>query len=99
MVADEAVVIDLNATLVGPNSEKEGASPNFKREFGFSPMTFVDHGAGDAADQIAVRDAALAQLPEGRRWGSRWWRRGRSSSALERFRFRRCACSTVLLHG
>jgi Transposase DDE domain group 1 len=77
------VVVDLDATLIGAHSEKEGATPNFKRGFGFHPlMAFVDHGAGgtgeplaamlrpgranasDAGDQIAVLDAALAQLPE-----------------------------------
>jgi Transposase DDE domain group 1 len=77
------VVVDLDATLIGAHSEKEGATPNFKRGFGFHPMlAFVDHGQGgtgeplaamlrpgkatanDAADQIAVLDAALAQLPE-----------------------------------
>lgn len=76
------VVVDLDATLIGAHSEKEGASPNFKRGFGFHPMmAFVDHGLGgtgeplaamlrpgrananDAADQIAVLDAALTQLP------------------------------------
>jgi hypothetical protein len=77
------VVVDLDATLIGAHSEKEGATPNFKRGFGFHPMlAFVDHGQGgtgeplaamlrpgkatanDAADQIAVLDAALTQLPE-----------------------------------
>ena len=77
------VVVDLDATLVGAYSDKEGATPNFKRGFGFHPMlAFVDHGSGgtgeplaamlrpgnananDAADQVAVLDAALAQLPE-----------------------------------
>ena len=81
--ATDRVVVDLDATLVGAHSEKEGATPNFKRGFGFHPiLAFVDHGAGgtgeplaamlrpgkatanDAADQIAVLDAALAQLPE-----------------------------------
>lgn len=76
------VVVDLDATLIGAHSEKEGATPNFKRGYGFHPMlAFVDHGTGgtgeplaamlrpgranasDAADQIAVLDAALAQLP------------------------------------
>jgi Transposase DDE domain group 1 len=76
------VVIDLDATLVDAHSEKEGATANFKRGFGFHPMlAFVDHGSGGtgeplaamlrpgkanantAADQIAVLDAALAQLP------------------------------------
>ena len=83
VLVDEPVVVDLDATLIGAHSEKEGATPNFKRGFGFHPMlAFVDHGAGgtgeplagmlrpgraganDAADQIAVLDAALAQLPE-----------------------------------
>src|SRR3954453_19570973 len=77
------VVVDLDATLIGSHSEKEQATPNFKRGFGFHPMlAFVDHGVGgtgeplaamlrpgrpnasDVADQIAVLDAALAQLPE-----------------------------------
>ena len=78
------VVVDLDATLIGSHREKEGATPNFKRGFGFHPLlAFVDHGAGGtgeplageplrpgranantAADQIAVLDAALAQLPE-----------------------------------
>ena len=80
---DGQVIIDLDATLIGSHSEKELASPNYKRGFGFHPMmAFVDHGHGgtgepvaallrtgraaanDAADQIAVLDAALAQLPE-----------------------------------
>jgi hypothetical protein len=77
------VVVDLDATLVGAHSEKEGATANFKRGFGVHPLlAFVDHGTGgtgeplvgmlrpgrananNAADQIAVLDAALAQLPE-----------------------------------
>ena len=80
---DAPVIVDLDATLVGAHSEKEGATATFKRGFGFHPMlAFVDHGGGgtgeplaaklrpgkananDAADQIAVLDAALAQLPE-----------------------------------
>ena len=71
------VVVDLDATLIGAHSDKEGATPNFKRGYGFHPMmAFVDHGTGgtgeplaamlrpgranasDAADQIAVLDAA-----------------------------------------
>lgn len=83
-LADQSqVIIDLDATLIGAHSEKELASPNYKRGFGFHPMmAFVDHGLGgtgeplaamlrtgraganDAADQIVVLDAALAQLPE-----------------------------------
>ena len=96
------VVVDLDATLVGAHSEKEGATPNFKRGFGFHPMlAFVDHGAGgtgeplaamlrpgranasDAADQIAVLDAALAQLPEQLR--SRVLVRGDTGSGVKEF--------------
>lgn len=96
------VVIDVDATLVGAHSEKEGASPNFKRGFGFHPMlAFVDHGTGgtgeplagllrpgkananDAADQIAVLDAALAQLPEPAR--SRVLVRGDTGAGVQAF--------------
>jgi Transposase DDE domain group 1 len=96
------VVIDLDATLIGAHSEKEGATPNFKRGFGFHPMlAFVDHGEGgtgeplaamlrpgkananDAADQIAVLDAALAQVPEEIR--SRVLVRGDTGSGVQAF--------------
>jgi hypothetical protein len=94
------VVVDLDATLIGAHSEKEGATPNFKRGFGFHPMlAFVDHGAGGtgeplagmlrpgranantAADQIAVLDAALAQLPA--RMRDRVLVRGDSGSGVQ----------------
>lgn len=84
--ASGPVIVDLDATLIGAHSDKEGATPTFKRGFGFHPMmAFVDHGAGGtgeplaamlrpgranantAADQIAVLDAALAQLPTDQR--------------------------------
>lgn len=96
------VVIDLDATLIAAHSEKENATPNFKRGFGFHPMmAFVDHGPGgtgeplaamlrpgranasDAADQIAVLDAALAQLPEALR--SRVLVRGDTGSGVKEF--------------
>ena len=96
------VVVDLDATLIGAHSEKENATPNFKRGFGFHPMmAFVDHGAGgtgeplaamlrpgranagDAADQIAVLDAALTQLPEAVR--SRVLVRGDTGSGVKEF--------------
>ncbi|MFL6296992.1 MAG: IS1380 family transposase, partial [Actinomycetes bacterium] len=72
------VEIDLDATLLSAHSEKEGAAGNFKGGFGFHPMlAYLDGtgeavagllrpgnaGANTAADQIAVLDAALAQLP------------------------------------
>lgn len=98
----EQIVVDLDATLVGAHSEKEGATPNFKRGFGFHPLlAFVDHGAGgtgepvaamlrpgranasDAADQIAVLDAALAQLPDALR--GRVLVRGDTGSGVKEF--------------
>ena len=100
--ASSPVIVDLDATLVGAHSEKEGATATFKRGFGFHPMlAFLDHGAGgtgeplaamlrpgkananDAADQIAVLDAALAQLPEPVR--SRVLVRGDTGSGVKEF--------------
>jgi hypothetical protein len=102
LAATGPVVVDVDATLVGAHSEKEGATPNFKRGFGFHPiLAFVDHGGGgtgeplaamlrpgkatanDAADQIAVLDAALAQLPEQLR--SRVLVRGDTGSGVHGF--------------
>ncbi|HEU0191302.1 MAG TPA: IS1380 family transposase [Mycobacterium sp.] len=96
------LIVDLDATLIGAHSEKENATPTFKRGFGFHPMmAFVDHGAGgtgeplaamlrpgranasDAADQIAVLDAALTQLPEAVR--SRVLVRGDTGSGVKEF--------------
>ena len=71
-------VIDLDATLVGAHSEKEGAAPNYKHGFGFQPlMAFLDAtgeplaallrpgnaAPGNADDHVIVLDDALAQLP------------------------------------
>lgn len=99
---DGPVIVDLDATLIGSHSEKEFASPNYKRGFGFHPMmAFVDHGPGgtgeplaallrtgratanSAADQIAVLDAALAQLPADAR--ARVLVRGDSGAGVQGF--------------
>ena len=71
-------VIDLDATLVGAHSEKEGAAPTYKKGFGFHPlMAYLDAtgealagllrpgnaGSGTAADHVTVLDDALFQLP------------------------------------
>ena len=71
-------VIDLDATLVGAHSEKEGPAPTYKHGFGLAPMVaFLDAtgeplaallrpgnaAAGSAADHVELLDAALAQLP------------------------------------
>jgi len=75
----EQVVLDVDASLVEIHSErKQGATPHFKRGFGFHPMfCFLDASgealagvfrAGNAAansgaDQLAVVVMAIAQLP------------------------------------
>jgi hypothetical protein len=72
------IVIDIDGTLVDAHSEKEDATPTYKRGFGFYPiLAYLDAtgeglaarlrpgraGSNDAADHLAVLDAALAQLP------------------------------------
>jgi hypothetical protein len=76
--ASAEATIDLDATLVGAHSDKEGAAGTFKGGFGFHPMlAYLDDsgealaaelrpgnaGANTAADQIVVAEAALAQIP------------------------------------
>ena len=76
--APERLTIDLDATLIGSHSDKEGAAGNFKGGFGFHPMlAYGDQtdeslagelrpgnaGANTAADQIAVAEQAIAQIP------------------------------------
>ncbi|MEJ7634003.1 IS1380 family transposase [Aeromicrobium sp.] len=52
---DDTVIVDLDATLIGAHSEKELASPNYKRGFGFHPMmAFVDHGPGGTGEPLAA---------------------------------------------
>ena len=72
------MTIDLDATLLGCHSDKEGAAGTFKGGFGFHPMlAYGDEtgealgaqlragnaGANTAADQITVAQAALGQIP------------------------------------
>jgi hypothetical protein len=71
--------VDLDATLIGSHSEKEGAAGNFKGGYGFHPMlAYADQtgealagelrpgnaGANTAADQITVAEHAISQIPE-----------------------------------
>ncbi len=71
-------VIDIDGTLVGSHSDKQGAAGNYKGGFGFHPLVaYLDAtgealaaklragnaGAGHAGDHVEVLDAALAQLP------------------------------------
>lgn len=74
----ERIVIDIDATLLSAYSQKEGAAGNFKHGFGHHPMNAYLDGSREAlasilrpgsagsnagADQVAVVDLALAQLP------------------------------------
>jgi DDE family transposase len=73
------VEIDLDATLLTAQSDKDGAAGTFKGGFGFHPLlAYLDGteqalagmlrpgnaGANTADDQIEVLDAALARLPQ-----------------------------------
>src|SRR3954465_11748149 len=77
-MAPERVVIDIDATLIGAHSEKEGAAGTYKHGFGFPPLlAWLDDthealaailrpgnaGANTAADHIALVRLALEQLP------------------------------------
>jgi len=57
--APTQTVLDIDATLVTAHSEKEGASPNYKRGFGFHPLLcFADldeHGTGGDALAAILR--------------------------------------------
>ena len=76
--APARLTIDLDATLITSHSDKDGAVGNFKGGYGFHPMlAYGDEtgealagelrpgnaGANTAADQIAVAEQALEQIP------------------------------------
>jgi hypothetical protein len=72
------ITIDIDATLVGVHSEKDGAAGNYKGGFGFHPMlSYLDEttesragslrpgnaGCNTAADHFQVLEWALEQIP------------------------------------
>jgi hypothetical protein len=76
--APDRVTIEVDATLVGSHSEKEGAAGNYKGGYGFHPlMAYCDEtgealaailrpgnaGSNTAADHVTVVEHALAQVP------------------------------------
>ena len=76
--APDRVTIEVDATLVGSHSEKEGAAGNYKGGYGFHPlMAYCDEtgealaailrpgnaGSNTAADHVTVVEHALAQIP------------------------------------
>ena len=49
------VTVDLDATIVIAHSEKQQASPTWKKTFGFHPMTaWADHGADGNGEPLAI---------------------------------------------
>ena len=74
----ERIIVEIDATLIGSCSEKEGAAGTFKRGYGFHPLlVFLDEsrealaailrpgnaGANTATDHNQILDLALQQLP------------------------------------
>lgn len=81
----DQVVIDLDATIVIAHSDKEAASPTFKKTFGHHPLgAWLDNtgealaivlrpgnaGSNTAADHLLVLDRALTQIPDRHRSGA-----------------------------
>src|SRR5919201_1253354 len=76
--APERIIVDIDATLIGAHSEKEGAAGTFKGGFGFHPLlAYLDEsheplaamlrpgyaGANTAIDHVEIVELALEQLP------------------------------------
>ena len=52
--AARPLIIDLDATLVTAHSDKEGATPTFKRGFGHHPLwAFLDHGPDGTGEPLS----------------------------------------------
>jgi Transposase DDE domain group 1 len=79
------IVLDLDASIVICHSEKESATPTYKKTFGYHPLfCFLDGsrealsgllregraGSNTTADHITVLDQALAQIPDAHRYGT-----------------------------
>lgn len=79
------LVLDIDASIVICHSEKQNATPTWKRSFGYHPLLcFLDNsgealagilrpgraGSNTAADHIEVLDLALAQIPDAHRHGT-----------------------------
>jgi len=77
--APREIVLDFDSHLVTAHSDKEGATPTWKRGFGFHPLLcYLDQtgealagvlregcaGANTARDHVEVLELALEQLPQ-----------------------------------
>jgi hypothetical protein len=53
--AGALIPVDIDATIVLAHSEKEQATPTWKKTFGFHPLAaFADHGAGAGGEPLAI---------------------------------------------
>jgi hypothetical protein len=51
----ELIPVDIDATIVTACSEKDQASPTWKKTFGFHPLTvFADHGPAGSGEPLAI---------------------------------------------
>jgi hypothetical protein len=79
------LVLDLDASIVICHSEKQSATPTYKRTFGYHPLfCFLDGtrealsgllregraGSNTTADHITVLNQALTQIPDAHRYGT-----------------------------
>jgi hypothetical protein len=79
------IVLDLDASIVICHSEKESATPTYKKTFGYHPLfCFLDGtrealsgllregraGSNTTADHITVLDQGIAQIPDAYRYGT-----------------------------
>ena len=49
------IPVDIDATIVTAYSEKDQATPTWKKSFGFHPLTvFADHGAAGSGEPLAI---------------------------------------------
>src|SRR6266545_1239182 len=84
-VAVPGLVLDLDASIVICHSEKQFATPTYKKTFGYHPLfCFLDGtrealsgllregraGSNTTADHITVLDQALTQIPDAHRYGT-----------------------------
>jgi hypothetical protein len=59
----ERVTIDVDATLVGSHSEKQGAAGNYKGAYGFDPLMAYCDETGEALAAILRPGNAGSTLP------------------------------------
>ncbi len=79
------LTLDLDASIVICHSEKQAATPTYKKTFGYHPLfCFLDGtrealsgllregraGSNTTADHITVLDQAVAQIPDAHRYGT-----------------------------